>query len=193
MKSNKKKIVVFDIDDTLLHADPSIIKIYKHHQGHTQVLSTDEYALVPDEAKSEYDLSDFEDPIKVYDSIIKGTPLILNLKLMDTYINCGYEFAFLTARGCEDKVKEALLEMLRYRDSDGTLRRIHDVFNKDMSHAVGDSTILYDGDNICEKKSNILKELCSKYDRVVFVDDDIKNVNYAKSLNLDNLFVVKAF
>ena len=44
-----------------------------------------------------------------------------------------------------------------------------------------------------DKKANILTELCSKYDRVVFVDDDKKNVRAAKGLNLPNLKVIKAW
>ena len=44
-----------------------------------------------------------------------------------------------------------------------------------------------------KKKGNVLKKLCKKYDRVVFVDDDQKNVNAAKGLNIDNLKVIKAW
>ena len=38
-----------------------------------------------------------------------------------------------------------------------------------------------------------LKNVCKKYDRVVFVDDDKKNVHAARNLNMDNLKVIKAW
>ena len=45
---------------------------------------------------------------------------------------------------------------------------------------------------IIKTKINILIKLCKKYDRVVFVDDDRKNVNAARNLNIKNLKVIKA-
>ena len=44
-----------------------------------------------------------------------------------------------------------------------------------------------------KKKGNVLKKLCKEYDRVVFVDDDNKNVNAARGLNIKNLKVIKAW
>ena len=51
----------------------------------------------------------------------------------------------------------------------------------------------YKGSNDPEKKAIILKKICNEYDKVVFVDDDKKNVDSAKSLNLPNLTVIKAW
>ena len=51
----------------------------------------------------------------------------------------------------------------------------------------------YPGRSDAEKKSNVLKYLCKKYDRVVFVDDDTKNVNSARNLRIPNLRVIKAW
>ena len=44
-----------------------------------------------------------------------------------------------------------------------------------------------------EKVANILRKLCKKYDRVIFVDDDHKNVSAARNLNIKNLRVIKAW
>ena len=44
-----------------------------------------------------------------------------------------------------------------------------------------------------DKKANVLIKLCKEYDKVVFVDDDKKNVNAARNLNIKNLKVIKAW
>ena len=62
-----------------------------------------------------------------------------------------------------------------------------------MSHAINDESKTYEGTNDADKKANILRKLCQKYDRVVFVDDDKKNVRAAKGLRINNLRVIKAW
>ena len=199
LPSSVKGLIVFDIDDTLLKVDTDVLKIYKRVPGKPeQALTTEEFAKDPDAAdpnkKSLFDFRDFQDPIKVYQSIISGTPLIKNLRIMDDYIEAGYDFCFLTARGCEDTIKAALDEFLRVRNRDNnTLRKLGDTFKKTLSHAINDMTKNYPGRSDAEKKSNVLKYLCKKYDRVVFVDDDTKNVNSARNLRIPNLRVIKAW
>ena len=194
----KTGIVVFDIDDTLIQADEDVMSIGKFVDGdrkHKISLSTEEFAKDPDakEHKDWFDFSDFQNPQKVVQSIIKGTPLLKNLRILDAYLNAGYEFCFLTARGCEDAVKYAIQTVIKYRDDKGVLNNIAPYFNKDLSAAINDSNKDYDGRTDAEKKSNVLKEICSKFDYVVFVDDDNKNVAQAKELNLNNLTVIKAW
>ena len=194
----KSGIVVFDIDDTLIQADEDVMSIGKFVDGdrkHKISLSTEEFAKDPDvkEHKDWFDFSDFQNPQKVVQSIIKGTPLLKNLRILDAYLNAGYEFCFLTARGCEDAVKYAIQTVIKYRDDKGVLNNIAPYFNKDVSAAINDSNKDYDGRTDAEKKSNVLKEICSKFDYVVFVDDDNKNVAQAKELNLNNLTVIKAW
>ena len=194
----KTGIVVFDIDDTLIQADEDVMSIGKFVDGdrkHKISLSTEEFAKDPDakEHKDWFDFSDFQNPQKVVQSIIKGTPLLKNLRILDAYLTAGYEFCFLTARGCEDAVKYAIQTVIKYRDDKGVLNKIAPYFNKDVSAAINDSNKEYDGRTDAEKKSNVLKEICSKFDYVVFVDDDNKNVAQAKELNLNNLTVIKAW
>lgn len=191
-------LIIFDIDDTLVKADSSIMKIYKNEPGKPEIaLTTDEYAKDPDAGdpnkKSWFDYRDFNDPLKVYDSIVKGTPLIKNLRIMDSYIKKGYDFCFLTARGCEDVVKSALDSFLEFRDKDGALKKLGNVFKKSLSHAINDEMKNYSGNSDPEKKAQVLKNLCDKYDKVIFVDDDKKNVNAARKLNIKNLTVIKAW
>ena len=191
-------LIVFDIDDTILRVNTNAIKIYKKKPGEQEIaLTTREFANDKDaedpDKKSWFDYRDFTDPVKVYNSIISGTPLIKNLKIMDDYIKAGYDFCFLTARGCEEILKKAINEFLRFRDEDGALKELGDSFKKTFSHAINDSTKQYPGKSDAEKKANVLIKLCKKYDRVVFVDDDHKNISAARNLNIKNLKVIKAW
>lgn len=193
-----KGLIVFDIDDTILKVNPGLMGIYKTVPGENEIkLTTDEFAKDPDandpDKKSWFDYRDFRDPVKVYNSIISGTPLIKNLKIMDDYIKAGYDFCFLTARGCEDIIKKAIGDFLKFRDEDGALKELGDSFKKTFSHAVNDEIKKYPGKSDAEKKSNILRKLCGEYDKVVFVDDDHKNVSAARELNIKNLKVIKAW
>lgn len=193
-----KGIIVFDIDDTLLKSDPQVIGVYKKVPGEAEIrMTTDEFAKDPDakdpNKRKWFDYREFRDPVRVYNSIISGTPLIRNLRIMDNYIEAGYEFCFLTARSCEDTIKKALADFLKVKQPDGALKELGDIFNKTMSHAINDESKIYEGATDSEKKANILKKLCKKYDRVVFVDDDHKNVSAARDLKLPNLKVIKAW
>ena len=198
LPDGKTGIVVFDIDDTLIHTDEDVMSIGKFINGDRKnriSLSTKEFAKDPDakEHKEWFDFSDFQNPQKVVQSIIKGTPILKNLRILDAYLNAGYEFCFLTARGCEDAVKYAIQNVIKYRDENGVLNNIDPWFNKDVSAAVNDSNKEYEGKTDAEKKSKVLREICSKFDYVVFVDDDNKNVAHAKELNLNNLTVIEAW
>lgn len=191
-------LIVFDIDDTLLRVKKDSVCVYKKEPSKSEVkLSTDEFAKDPDasdtEKQSWFDYRDFQNPVKVYNSIIEGTPLIRNLRIMDDYIEAGYDFCFLTARSCEETIKKALDTFLVRKDSTGAMKKLGDKFKKTLSHAINDTSKDYPGHTDAEKKANVLKKLCGEYDKVVFVDDDKKNVSAAKGLNLSNLKVIKAW
>ena len=197
LPANVKGLVVFDIDDTLMKCDPDMIHVYKRdpNTGKETALSTAEYALDPD-AKTHrewFDYHEFNDDEKVYKSIVNGTPMLKNLKLMDAYIRAGYKFCFLTARGCEETIKMALREFLRYKDDNGNLRELEDIFKEKYSAAINDRYKKYPGKTDAEKKANVLKELCNEFDKVIFVDDDPKNIQQARALGLNNLKVLQAW
>ena len=198
LPNSVKGLIVFDIDDTILKVDSSLMSIYKKEPGKPEVaLSTDEFAKDPDAAdinkRSWFDYRDFNDPVKVYNSIISGTPLIKNLRIMDDYIKAGYDFCFLTARACEETIKKAIKDFLKFRDEDGALKELGNTFKETFSHAINDSEKKYPGKSDAEKKALVLTKLCKEYDKVVFVDDDTKNVRAARGLNIDNLKVIKAW
>lgn len=197
--NGKTGIIVFDIDDTLLKVQLGSMYIYKHIPGSDKEikLSTEEFAKDPDamdpNKRSWFDYRDFRDEQNVYNSIVNGTPMIKNLKIMDAYLNAGYDFCFLTARGCEDVVKKAIGDFVKRRNEGGALEQLGKEYKKTLSHAVNDYTKNYQGKTDSDKKANVLKQLCKKYDIVVFVDDDIKNVRRARELNIKNLRVIKAW
>lgn len=186
-------IIVFDIDDTLLKVNPDAIHIYKTVPGESEIaLTTNQYAIDPDAAdpnkKKWFDYREFEDPVLVYNSIITGTPLMKNIRILDNYIKADYDFCFLTARGCEDVIKEAIDEFLKKVGI-----RAGDAFKKTFSAAVGDMVKKYPGKSDAEKKARVLRNLCARYDNVVFVDDDHKNIHIAKGLRMHNLKIIKAW
>ena len=90
-------------------------------------------------------------------------------------------------------IKKAIGDFLKFRDEDGALKELGNSFKKTFSHAINDSEKKYPGKTDAEKKAIVLTELCKKYDKVVFVDDDKKNVSAAKELNIKNLKVIKAW
>ena len=151
---DKTGIVVFDIDDTLIHTDEDVMSIGKFVGGdrkHKINLSTKEFAKDPDvkDHKEWFDFSDFQNPQKVVQSIIKGTPILKNLRILDAYLNAGYEFCFLTARGCEDAVKYAIQNVIKYRDDDYIIPifdMCRNILFEDMTKFFGYWTI-YDTDN----------------------------------------------
>lgn len=194
----KTGIVVFDIDDTLIQADASSIKIGKYVNGDKRnkiYLSSEEFAHDPDvkDHKDWFDFSEFQNPQKVVQSIVNGTPILKNLRILDAYINAGYEFCFLTARGCEDAVKYAIQTVIKYKDPNGVLKDIKPYFNRELSAAINDCNKGYKGKSDAERKSIILRELSSKFDYVTFVDDDPKNVALARGMHLNNLTVINAW
>lgn len=198
LPSSVKGLIVFDIDDTLLRVKKGSMNVYKKEPGKKEImLTTDEFAKDPDASdpnkRNWFDYRDFKDPLKVYNSIIEGTPLIRNLRIMDDYIEAGYDFCFLTARSCEDIIKKALDTFLLHKDDTGAMRSLGDKFKKTLSHAINDESKGYTGSTDAEKKANILKKLCKQYDKVVFVDDDRKNVSAARELKIHNLKVIKAW
>lgn len=200
LSPNTTGIIVFDIDDTLLKVDSKKIAVYKRVPGQPKEirLSTEDFAKDPDAAdpskRSWFDYREFNDPQKIYDSIMSATPLVKNLKIMDSYIHAGYDFCFLTARSCEEVIKQALDDFLMVRNRETQqLSKLGSVFKKSLSSAINDESKHYRGQTDADKKSKVLAKLCKKYDRVVFVDDDIKNVKAARDLHLPNLSVIKAW
>lgn len=174
------KLILFDIDDTLL--TPKNIFIYKKlNNGKEQALTTYEYSKENTE-DCIYDFRDF-DSLKVsIDSIKQADPIVFiaNLLINNKY-NSYADIGFLTSRSFENETYIALLEWFN-KLFDAELH-----FKRNLFHAVSDVNYNYPGINTPEKKANIIKNYVSKYDFITFIDDDIKNIEKVKSLNFNNV------
>lgn len=189
-------LALFDIDDTLLTAQN--IFIYRKNPDKTETkLSPDEFAK-EDTANKEYDFREFRDPKKIEDSITTGKPIWKNLRIMDSYVNAGWDLGILTARALEDVIHSALQKWLMFRDPNGKLKPIADKLHRNLVHAVSDTAKRYEGADSFEKKANVIKSLSKKYSKIVFIDDDQKNVTavrvMAEKNNLkDKVVVIQAW
>lgn len=199
LKDGKKNILVLDIDDTILKANMSDLTVWKaYSSGKREAMSTEDFAKDPDAALSpdeldelgiSYDFSEFNNPINIKKSIMQGTPLVKNLRLMDAHLEADWDLAFLTARSQEDAVYDALLHFLKFY-SNSEFLPINKYLKRDCCAAINDTTRIYPGVTVAEKKANVLRKLCAEYNQVAFVDDDLRNVQYARALGLPNLKVI---
>jgi FMN phosphatase YigB (HAD superfamily) len=189
-----KKLICFDIDDTLVKTNSYIIKRSK--DGKEVKLNSDEFAHDTDKygEEYEYDFSDFEDANKIRDGILTGTPLIKNLKILDHYANKGYEIAFLTARSNENLVYNTLLKFLKIRNENGKLEPVIGKLSKELSVAIEDKKYagMFKSIKHSERKAEVLNDYCDIFDEVIFIDDDPNNLAAAKKLNRENLKIVQA-
>lgn len=196
-KANGKNLILLDIDDTLLTAN----NIYIYRKLPTDKkevkLTPDQYAKekVTDETKKYYDYREFRDPKTVEKSITSGTPILPNLKLMDNYINKGWEVGILTARGMEEVIYRALNKWLMFK-KDNKLIPIEKILARNLVHAINDRSKMYKGLTDFEKKANVIKKLSKRYKKIIFIDDDDKNLNAIKAMikneKIKNVEVVKA-
>lgn len=177
-------ILLLDIDDTLLSATGMhIYRTDKHPDGAAK-LTPAQYAkeTVTPETKSFYDYKDFRDEKKVLSSIVKGNPIIKNLKIMDNYMAAGWKIGILTARGMEDTIYKALKGFLKYRKN-GVLTPIGNKLQRKDVHAINDSKYSKDNGTDYEKKANVLLAYRKEFGTSVkFLDDDTKNLVKARTV-----------
>ena len=192
------KLLVLDIDDTIVKTNADMIGVWKRYPDGTEKrLSTSEFAEDPDSVdggKSSnviFDYREFGDEEKVTNSINNGTPIIKNLRILDRCIKDGYEVAFLTARADEDMVYRVLSNYLKTSVA-GEFLPVK--LNRKYCFAINDPKYAGKlGNTDAEKKARVLRYLCKEADVVKFVDDDLKNIRNAQSLNLPNLRVITAW
>jgi 2-hydroxy-3-keto-5-methylthiopentenyl-1-phosphate phosphatase len=192
LEERGNSLLLLDIDDTLVKAKN--IFVYKKTDKGEIALTPEQYAKekITPETKGLYDFREFRDPDKVANSIKTGLPIISNLKLVDKYINNGWTIGIITARGMEEVIYKSLREWLMYRNKTGNLQEIGDKLVRGLVHAINDTEKRYLGNTDFEKKANVIKELAKRYDRILLIDDDIKNINAAKKLGLSNVHAVLA-
>ena len=219
LKDGKTGLIVFDIDDTLLHADSSVMGIIIKKFTETGKWENVAWEDTTQFAKSPYkdekgnpkpgykfDFSEFRNPEKIKQSFFKtekdgkviskgAEPLVAQLRMMDSNLRAGYDVAFLTARGAEQAVFTNLMKWLKYRNLKGEFVDLKkNKVNLTNSRAVNDEkyTKEYAGMPDGAKKAAFLKDKCSKYSIVKFVDDDQKNLAAMRALHLPNLKVIEA-
>lgn len=198
VESTGNNLILFDIDDTLLKAQG--INMYRKLPTDKKevVLTPSEYAKekITGELKQYYSYRDFKDPEKVKQSIKTSLPIISNLAIMDSYIKNGWKIGLLTARGLEDIIADSMKKWLKHKDVKGDLQNIGDKLVRELVFAMNDSNKKYKGHSDFDKKANVIKGLAKKYDRIVFYDDDIKNIEavkeMAKKYNLKNVVARQA-
>lgn len=188
----ENSLLLLDIDDTLLKAQN--IYIYRKLPSDKQEvkLTPDQYAQesVTAATKQYYNYRDFDNAEIVGKSIKTGLPIVSNLQLMDSYIKKGWKIGILTARGMEDVIFDSMKAWLKIKDKKGNLKDIGDKLVRDLVFAINDDKkrkTIYKGETDFERKANVIKDLSKKYNRIIFIDDDIKNIKKVKQLKLKNV------
>jgi hypothetical protein len=173
-----KNLLLLDIDDTLLTAQG--IKIWRKLPTDKApvALTPAEYAeeTVTTDTKQYYDYREFRDADKVGNSIKSGIPIISNLKMMDEYIKNGWDIGILTARGMENVIFKSIKSFLKFKNAKGNLQNVGHKLVRDLVFAINDDNKKYKGKTDFAKKTNVMKGLLDKYDRVWLIDDDPKNI-----------------
>lgn len=180
IKKNKG-IIVFDIDDTIVKAKNLRIK---SKDGEKELTPTEFAQLSNEEKNKDWDFSDFRNFDKLFSSIVTGTPVIGNLKMLDSYYNKGWDIGFLTARGVEAANKKAIVQWLKIRDKiDNKLKAIQPSRIKFFA-AVNDPARLKETGGMTPgaAKKYYLNKLKEKYEVVKFVDDDETFIKKAKEV-----------
>lgn len=185
-EGKKNKLLLLDIDDTIVKAKN--IYIYKNINGQEIKLTPEQFSheKVTLETERMYDFRDFRNAEKIASSISTGEPIIKVLKYMDNMISKGYKVGILTARGMEDVIKSTIASWLMYKKR-GELKSIGSKLKEVF--AVGDDIKKYKGATSFERKANVIKSLSANYDKITFVDDDSKNVQAVRNLNIHNVKV----
>ena len=183
------RLILLDVDDTLLK--PTGVYIYRNLPSDPQevALTPYEYGLesVTPETKKYYDYRDFIDPRKTQMSIEKAEPIVANLSVMDDYLKMGHQIGILTARANEDIVYNGLKNFLTYRDSKGNLVPIGDRLSRENVYAINDTNRAktLESETDYGKKAEVVEKLLNRYDEIVFIDDDMKNIKQMKLLKRD--------
>lgn len=196
----KKYIALFDIDDCLLTAN-NIFIIKNYPDGRVVKLTPDQYAKKNKEQDIvdgvKYSYEEFRDPKKVEQSILSGTPIWKNLKIMNDHVKNGWEVGILTARGLEEVVYNSLKKWLMFREEGELLPKLGKSLARNLVHAISDEVVKYEGITDFEKKAKVIETYAKTYDRVKFIDDDQNNINAVKKLivkdGYKNIIVVKAW
>jgi len=160
MIENKTKAFVFDFDDTLAFTDAKV-RVVDSFDFHVATLTPQEFNSVKLKDGQRFDFSDFNKS----SFILNGKPTKL-IDLARDVFSEGHSVFILTARN--DCVASAIAEFLA----------LHNVVAKQI-HCVGGWSL-----DIAKAKRKVLLSIIENFDKVWFFDDDARNIELAKELDL---------
>lgn len=173
------KILVFDLDDTLVISSAKI-KVCNKKTGECYSLTPEEFNTYE---KGEHEELDF-DEFKSLEIMKAGKLIDYYLKIFKEAYRSGIAVGIVTARDDRNMIWTWLKEHVGYR------------IDKDLIFAVNDPIHKYRG-NISDKKKAAFKDLIELgYTDMQFYDDDDANLKLVKSLEYEfdgiNISTIKA-
>ena len=161
----KDRLVIFDLDDTLVKTDAKIRIISGKTKKVIAELTPNDFNLFKKKSGHILNFDDFEDP-----SILRQGKLIHSIfSKLKYYYRKGVPVSIVTARSSSDMVREFFLE-------NGI--DIH----PDLVIAINDPEFNLEG-NIAERKQKAIKGLIDDgYKDLIFFDDNEDNLRLAKDL-----------
>ena len=200
-ESIDNEIHAFDIDDTLVFTDAKIH--YTEPGQKKKSVFTREFAKMRDNLHPDtaFDFSEFSEFDNCYMSIVKGTPNIPVLRMMDRVIESGGKIGIITARSNQAAVLAAIKDKILFKDKSGNLKKVPRVqLRKKFVFAVGDpntsKSLGIKGGSINPSmlKAYVFKNIFADkmgFRTVHFYDDDQKNIDSVKLLNDPRIVVHK--
>lgn len=165
--TKSKKLIIFDLDDTIIHTTASInvvkngkiIKTLTNNEYNT-------YVLGPGES---FDYSEFANP-----KILRNEKFTRYWETLKREYHKGTHISIITARGDANMIREFFL------------RNGIDI-KQELVFAVGSPDFMYKG-TIAEKKAKTIKLLSRLgYNTMIFFDDNEENLKAAKRLENSKL------
>lgn len=167
---------IFDLDDTLIKSDAKIY-VYRN-KAHYKSLTPKQYNTFIKQPGDVLDFRDFKDgEILLKARKFKMWPLMKKLHNFIKNKKINGDIIILTARNSE--VKPFIHQLLK---EDGIVL--------DMSHIItmGDDRSDF---NIANEKKKVLEYLNDKYAKIIFFDDDVKNIAMANTIDRVKTRLVK--
>jgi FMN phosphatase YigB (HAD superfamily) len=176
---NQNVMFIFDIDDTIIHSK-SKVGVRLTPNDEMNYYTSEEWSNIRGSIPktAEIDWSGFHDTDKIVNGIIQADYIVPVLKILDYAVDIGANTGILTARAN----KPALIQSLS--------KKIRKQFDPNNIHTIGDDENLLRKPQ--EAKAEILKKYCQQYEMVYFLDDDDKNLEAARDMNLPNLVIIDA-
>lgn len=167
MINTNKHITVFDVDETLV-VTKSKIRIQNHSTGFYAELAPYEFNNFNQQANDEIDFSDF----RCLDILKDGSIIEWVFAILKKTIFNGNDVAIITARDDAKLIYDFL--------SHHNLK-----INPSYIFAVNDPLSEFSGSIAQRKRGAFIKLIEKGYDKFTFFDDDEKNIDIAKKLEIE--------